>query len=295
MNRLYRDSRRTRRTAAILPALAAPGLLLVACQAPVEQSLVEQDPAAEAQATQSPADPLPRGADGRPMLDGIWQTLTAANWDIRPHTANHSPVAELGAIGASAPGLGIVDGNEIPYQAWAAQQQQENFADRLELDPEGNCYLPGVPRATYMPFPLQILQTPDVVMIAYQYANAVRTIHMNDPGPAPNNSWMGWSVGRWEGDTLVVDVTDMGDQTWFDRAGNFHSDALRVVERYTPLSPNHLLYEATIEDTNVFTRPWSISLPLYRRVEQNIELMEFKCVEFVEEKVYGHMRKQSDE
>ncbi len=244
---------------------------------------------------QSIAEEIPRTADGKPRLDGIWQALTEANWDVRPHAAGHPLLAELGTFTAVRPGLGIVEGGELPYQDWALARQQENFENRLELDPEGKCFMPGVPRANYMPYPFQILQTSELVMIAYQYANAVRTIHMTDPGPAPNTSWMGWSVGRWEGDTLVVDVTDLNEQTWFDRAGNFHSDALRVVERYTPLSANHLLYEATIEDPNVFTRPWSISLPLYRRVEENVELMEFKCVEFVEEKVYGHLRKQSDE
>lgn len=245
--------------------------------------------------SQTVAEEIPRTASGTPRLDGIWQALTEANWDIRPHGAGHAPLPELGTFGAIHPGLGIVEGDELPYQPWAAAQQQENFANRLAFDPEGKCFMPGVPRATYLPYPFQILQTPNLVMIAYQFANALRTIHMSDPGPAPNNSWMGWSVGHWEGDTLVVNVTDMTDQTWFDRAGNFHSDALRVVERYTPLSPNHLLYEATIDDPAVFTRPWSISLPLYRRVEENIELMEFQCVEFVEEKIYGHLRRQSDE
>ena len=244
---------------------------------------------------QTVAEEIPRTADGTPRLDGIWQALTEANWDIRPHAAGHPLLPELGTFTAVRPGLGIVEGGELPYQEWAAARQQENFENRLELDPEGKCFMPGVPRANYMPYPFQILQTSDLVMIAYQYANAVRTIHMNDPGPAPNTSWMGWSIGRWEGDTLVVDVTDLNEQTWFDRAGNFHSDALRVVERYTPLSANHLLYEATIDDPDVFTRPWSISLPLYRRVEENLELMEFKCVEFVEEKIYGHLRKQTDE
>ncbi len=245
--------------------------------------------------SQALADEIPRTADGTPRLDGIWQALTEANWDVRPHGTGHALLPELGAFTAIKPGLGIVDGDELPYQEWALARQQENFANRLDLDPEGKCFMPGVPRATYMPHPFQILQTPDLVMIAYQYANAVRTIYMNDPGPAPNYSWMGWSVGHWEGDTLVVDVSDQNDQTWFDRAGNFHSEALHVVERYTPLSPNHILYEATIEDPNVFTRPWTISLPLYRRVEDNIELMEFKCVELVEEKIYGHLRKQTDE
>ncbi len=244
---------------------------------------------------QQPAQGIPRTADGTPRIDGIWQALTEANWDIRPHNTGHPILPELGTFTAVHPGLGIVEGNELPYQDWAIAQQQENFANRLERDPEANCFMPGVPRATYMPHPFQILQTPDLVMIAYQYANAIRTVHMNDPGPAPNYSWMGWSVGHWEGDTLVVEVTDQNDQTWFDRAGNFHSEALHVVERYTPLGPNHIQYEATIEDPNVFTQPWTISLPLYRRIEDNIELMEFKCVELVEEKVYGHLRKQTDE
>ena len=244
---------------------------------------------------QSIVEDIPRTADGKPRLDGIWQALTEANWDVRPHAAGHPLLPELGTFTAVHPGPGIVDGGELPYQDWAIARQQENFDNRLELDPEGKCFMPGVPRANYMPYPFQILQTQDLVMVAYQYANAVRTIHMNDPGPAPNTSWMGWSIGRWDGDTLVVDVTDLNEQTWFDRAGNFHSDALHVVERYTPLSASHLLYEATIDDPNVFTRPWSISLPLYRRVEENLELMEFKCVEFVEEKIYGHLRRQSDE
>jgi hypothetical protein len=278
------------------PAAILSGVMLAACQAPVDQ-----EPTADPSAGDSPdaargAGPatLPRGADGRPKFDGIWQALVAANWDVRPHAASHSPVPELGALGAAAPGIGIVEGGEIPYQPWAARKQQENFANRLELDPEANCYLPGVPRATYMPQPLQIIQTADRVMVAYQYAGAVRTIHLTDPGPAPADSWMGWSVGRWEGDTLVVDVTSQNDQTWFDRAGNHHSDALHVVERYTLEGPDHMLYEATIEDPNVFTRPWTIRLPLYRRLEENVQLLEFKCVEFAEEKIYGHLRKSAD-
>ena len=244
---------------------------------------------------QTPAGELPRTADGEPRLDGIWQALTEANWDITPHAAGPAPLAVMGTFGSIHPGQGIIEGDEIPYQPWAAERQKENFANRLELDPEGKCFLPGVPRATYLPYPFQILQTPPHVMIAYQFANAVRTVHMTDPGPAPADSWMGWSVGHWEGDTLVVDVSSMNDQTWFDRAGNFHSDALHVVERYTPMGPNHLLYEAMIEDPNVFTRPWTISLPLYRRIEPNVELMEFKCVEFVEEKLYGHLRRQEED
>lgn len=234
---------------------------------------------------------VPRTPDGKPKLDGIWQALAPANWDLRPHAARAAPIAALGARGAVPPGMGVVEGNEIPYQTWALEQWKENYAHRLERDPEVKCYMPGVPRATYLPHPFQILQTDDYVLIAYQYAGAVRTVYMNDPGPAPDSFWMGWSVGHWDGDTLVVEVTDQKADTWFDRAGDFHSEDLRVEERYTPMGPNHLRYEATIEDPKVFTRPWKISLPLYRRVEEDAQLMEFKCVPFAEEVMYGHLRK----
>src|SRR2546428_8133185 len=154
--------------------------------------------------------------------------------------------------------------------------------------------MPGVPRATYMSFPFQIVQGPgNYILIAYEYASTTRTIRMNWKGQSPTDSWMGWSRGRWEGDTLVVDVTDLGDQTWFDRAGNFHSDALRVVERYTRISPDVLMYEATIEDPKVFTRAWKMSMPLYRRLEKNAKVMEFNCAPFAEELLYGHLRKQT--
>jgi hypothetical protein len=239
------------------------------------------------------APSLPRTADGKPDLNGIWQALSEANWDIEAHAAAPASLAQTGAIGATPPGMGVVDGGPIPYQPAALEKKKANYQNRLSLDPEAKCYLPGVPRATYMPHPFQIVQSPKAILFAYQYAGAVRNIFMEDPGPAPADSWMGWSVGRWEGDTLVIDVTSLNDQTWFDRAGNFHSDALHVVERYTPMGPNHLLYEATIEDPKVFTRPWKISMPLYRRMEKTARLMEFKCVEFAEELIYGHLRKQT--
>jgi hypothetical protein len=241
---------------------------------------------------QTAAYRAPRTADGKPDLNGIWQTLNDANWDIEPHAAAQGPFPLRGAIDATPPGMGIIEGGGIPYKPEAAAKKKENYKNRATLDPEAKCYLPGVPRATYMPQPFQIVQGAKDILISYQYANAVRTIYMQNPGPAPADTWMGWSVGHWEGDTLVVDVTSLNDQTWFDRAGNFHSDALHVVERYTRTSPDHLLYEATIEDPNVFTRQWKISMPLYRRVEKNARLMEFKCVEFAEELLYGHLRKQ---
>ena len=242
---------------------------------------------------QAPAYQAPRAADGKPDLNGIWQALGAAHWDLEGHAARPGPVVALGALGAIPGGLGVVEGGEIPYQPWAAAQKQENFDNWLTADPAVKCYMPGVPRATYMAFPFQIVQTPEYILMAYEFASASRVVYMNRPDfEAPVDTWMGHSRGRWEGETLVVDVTSQVPDTWFDSAGNFHSNAVRVVERYTAVSPNALMYEATIEDPNVFTRPWTIRMPLYRRLEENVQLLEFKCVEFVEELMYGHLRKE---
>ena len=233
-----------------------------------------------------------RTADGHPNLNGIWQAMNTANWDLEGHSAQAGQVVALGATGAEPPGIGVVEGGQIPYLPAAAQKKKENYANRLKLDPEVKCYLPGVPRATYMPFPFQIVQSGKVILISYEYDSAVRTIYMDNPGPAPVDSWMGWSAGHWEGDTLVVDVTGLNDQTWVDRAGDFHSDMLHVVERYTPVSATVLNYEATIEDPQTFSRPWKISMPLYKHVEKNARLLEYKCPEFAEELLYGDLRKK---
>jgi len=159
-------------------------------------------------------------------------------------------------------------------------------------DPELKCYMPGVPRATYMPFPFQIVQgSGPALLFAYEFTSSTRIVRMNSKAEAPSDAWMGWSRGRWEGDTLVVDVTGQRQETWFDRAGDFHSDGLHVIERYTPMSAYHLAYEATIEDTKVYTRPWKISFPLYRRMEKSVQLLEFKCVPFTEDMLYGRFRK----
>jgi len=197
-------------------------------------------------------------------------------------------VRVLGAAGGVPAGEGVVEGNDIPYQPWAAAQKKENGEHWLERDPEIKCFMPGVPRATYMPYPFQILQGVDRILIAYEFAGTSRTIHMNTVDNNPTATWMGLSRGSWDGETLVVDVTDFNDQTWFDRAGNFHSDALHVVERYTRVSPYHLMYEATLDDPKVFTRPWKIQMPLYRRSEPGKQILEYKCTEFVEQLMYGH-------
>ena len=266
-------------------------------------------PAASAQTT-APAATAPYRAphrpDGHPDLNGVWQVLNTANYDILPHVARAAmalrpgpngpvpdkPVLALGAVGAVPAGVGVVEGGAIPYKPEALAKKADNQAHWLERDPEIKCYLPGVPRATYMPHPLQIFQSREALLIAYEYAGAVRNILFQDPGPAPVDSWMGQSVGHWEGDTLVVEVTGQNDSTWFDRAGDFHSDQLKVTERYTPTGPDTLRYEALITDPEVFTRPWTMRMNLYRRVGDDAQLQQFKCVEFVEELMYGSLRKE---
>jgi hypothetical protein len=235
----------------------------------------------------------PRAADGKANLNGIWQAVNTANWDLEGSAAEHGPVPLLGAVFAKPPGVGVVEGGLIPYLPDAAKKKQEHRANWLKLDPEVKCYMPGIPRATYLPYPFQIIQGRGEILFAYEYQNAVRVINMGPPTKAPAETWMGWSNGRWEGDTLVIDVTSQNDQTWFDRAGNFHSSALHVVERYTPRSADTLTYEATIEDPKVFSRPWKISMPLYRRVENNARILDYRCQEYAEELLYGDLRKKS--
>jgi hypothetical protein len=283
-------------------------LTIVAAAGAVVFSLLTSHSSGQAQASR-----LPRSADGHPLMNGVWQSISTAYWDLEDHAARQGPLIALGAAYSVPEGVGVVEGGTIPYKPEALAKKKENYARSLKVlealakegnvgprfaesdykvvDPEIPCYLPGVPRATYMPYPFQIVQSAGTVLIAYEYNNASRIILMNTTEEAPADSWMGWSRGRWDGETLVVDVTGSRDETWFDRAGNFHSDELHVVERYTPKDADHLNYEATIEDPKVFTRPWKISLPLYRRVETHAQLGEFLCVEFADELMYGQYAK----
>jgi hypothetical protein len=232
-----------------------------------------------------------QAAEGKPNLSGIWQAINTANWDLQGHAAQASHILSLGAQGAEPGGIGVVEGGEIPYRPEALAQKKKNYESRFKDDPEIKCYQPGVPRATYEPFPFQIVQSKSTILISYEYANATRTIYMENPPQSPTDYLMGYSVGHWDGDSLVVEVTNLDDRTWFDRAGDYHSDALHVMERYTPISADAIRYEATIEDPKVFSRPWKISMPLYRHLEKNARLMEFRCVEFVEDLIYGPYRK----
>jgi hypothetical protein len=221
---------------------------------------------------------IPRTSAGRPDLSGIWQVMNTADWDIQDHQARPDAPA----------GLGVVEGDQIPYQAWAAAKKKENFEKRATEDPLAKCNLPGVPRITYTPLPFQIFQTSKQVTIFYQYAHAVRHIFANGSKHPDGHIdwWLGDSRAQWQGDTLVVDVTDFNDLTWFDRAGNFHSDELHVVERYTPADADHINYEVGIEDPKVFTRPWKMSMILYRHKEKNFQLLEHECYGFEYEPYY---------
>jgi hypothetical protein len=253
----------------------------------------------------------PARVGGKPNLSGIWQANNEANWDLQAHAARAgaitqrgvypydyarvpaAPVVALGAAGSVPASLGVVQGDgEIPYKPEALKAKNENADQWIDRDPELKCYLPGLPRAMYMPYPFEITQSTNKIHVAYAFAGAARTIHLDKAEGPPDDTWMGHSVGRWEGDTLVVDVTSFNDRSWFDRAGNFHSEMLHLVERFTQMSPDVIRYEVTIEDPKVFTRTWRIAMPLYRRVEPNMQLLEFRCTEFVEEFMFGNLRKE---
>ena len=236
----------------------------------------------------------PRTADGKPDISGIWQSNNTANWNVEPHEAKQGPVFSLGAAFSIPPGLGVVEGGEIPYVPAAKARRDENAKNWSTLDPEIKCYMPGIPRATYMPYPFQIVQSADTVVMSYEFASASRVVRFNTKEKSPAPAWMGWNIGRYDGDALVIDVTDQMEDTWLDRAGNHHSDALKVTERFTPVDANTLQYEATLEDPKVYSKPWKLSMPLYRRRDPNMQLMEYKCVPFSEELLYGQFRKKPD-
>jgi hypothetical protein len=262
------------------------------------------------QAAQTGNQGVRRTADGKADFNGIWQALNEANWNLQAHGARAgavtqpgiypydyarvpaAPVLALGAAGGVPASVGVVEGDgQIPYTAAAAARRQENADHWIDRDPELKCYVPGTPRAMYLPYPFQIVQSTNKVQIDFAFANTARTIHLDEVEGPPADTAMGFSRGRWEGDTLVVDSTQI-QPNWLDRAGNFYSETAHMVERFTPMTSDAIRYEVTIEDPAVFTRPWTISMPLYRRLESNAQLLEYPCVEFVEEFIYGDARKK---
>jgi len=286
-------------------SMIALATALGACQSPGGDTTAST--AAAATPAVKAAYKAPRGPDGvHPDLNGVWQVLNTANYNIEAHPAQAAmqlrpgpyvpvPSAEvvaLGAIGAVPAGIGIVQGDgKIPYNADTLTARNENRADWINRDPEIKCYLPGIPRANYMDKPFQIFHSDKAVFFAYEYAGAVRNVFLTDPGEAPVDSWMGQSFGKWDGDTFVIEVTGLLPDAWLDRSGNVHGSTTKVVERWTPTSDNTMRYEATITDEETYTKPWTIAFNLYKRVGEDAQLQQFKCVEFVEELMYGHLRK----
>jgi hypothetical protein len=237
---------------------------------------------------QTPAYRAPRIYDKRPNLNGIWQANNTAHWNLEAHSAEPSPVHALGAQGGVPAGQSVVEGGTIPYLPAALKRRDQNRANRLKADPEVQCFMPGVPRATYMPYPFQIVQSQDWILMAHEYAGTVRTISMDNKEPEmPVDTWMGYSWGRWEGDTLVVESKGFNDQSWLDRAGNFHSEQLHVVERFTPRSADTMMYQVTLTDPAVYSKPWTMRMPLYRRVDPNVQILEYNCVHLTEDMRYS--------
>jgi hypothetical protein len=250
--------------------------------------------------------------DGHPNLNGIWQTMSRANDNLEPHSVAPAPLQivdrEFGVLGATPAGLGVVEGGKIPYKTEALARLNENRQNLVKYDPEAACYLPGIPRATYLPYPFQIIQGGggDDILMVYEYANANRVIEMRDVDIPPIDTWMGTSYGQWDGDTLVVTTLAQSPGeykaprgvmfegvTWLDRSGNYLSNTSTVIERFKKIDNDHMQYTATIEDPELYTKPWTISLTLYRNVEPNAQLLEFRCVPFSEMMLYGDLLEES--
>ena len=291
-------------------AMAAAVTLTLTAQQGRQGGAAAPAPAAPAQgrgaAAPAPAQgrgaaaPRPDRVAGRPNLNGIYQAINTANWNLEDHSASSTAFWQLGAIFAIPAGQSVITDNNgtIPYNPAGLKKRTENQASWPKGDPEAKCYMPGLPRANYMPYPFQIVQGNKDILFVYEYASSNRIVHMSNHTEAPVDSWMGWSNGKWDGDTLVIEAKGFNDLSWFDRAGNHHSDALTVTERYSimPGSGGNILnYTARIEDPKTFTRAWTISMPLYRRVEPNVQLLEYKCVEFSEELLYGDLKKKTSE
>jgi hypothetical protein len=234
--------------------------------------------------TATPRPPI----DGHPNLNGIWQALNTANWNLEAHSAaGLDAFWRLGAIAAIPAGTSVVQGGTIPYLPQALQRRDENRANWPAADPEAKCYMLGVPRVTYHDMPFQIFQSSgDDLLMVYPFAATNRVIHMNGKQELPIDSWMGRSSGEWKGKVLVVTTINQNGESWLDRAGNHASNQLVVTERFQLLDADHLWYEATLEDPQTYTAPWTIAMPLYRHVESNAQLLEHKCVPFAEKLLY---------
>ena len=229
---------------------------------------------------------------GHPNLNGIWQTINTAYWNleahsVEPYSKDPNKFWQLGATGIIPAGPSLLKGGgTIPYTADALKKRDENRAKWPEADPESKCYMLGVPRVTYQDRPFQVFQGDGDLLMVYPFAATNRIIYMKDHQDLPVDSWMGRSNGTWEGDVLVVTTTSQNGESWFDRAGNFATNQLKVTERFRFLDGNHIWYEATLEDPQTFSKPWTIEMPLYRIIDNNAQLLEEKCVPYADMLLY---------
>ena len=248
-----------------------------------------------ARAAAPPPAPAARPATiaGHPNFNGIWQALNTDNWNLEAHSAeNIDNFWQLGAIAAIPAGNSMIrGGGTIPYLPAALEQRNKNRAGWPETDPEAKCYMLGIPRATYHDLPFQIFQGNGDMLMVYPFEAANRIIYMNDKTEAPVDSWMGKSSGEWQGNTLVILTQNQNEKSWLDRAGNFHSNQLKVTERFTLIDADHIRYEATLDDPKTYSRPWTIEMPLYRIIDQNAQLLEHKCVPFADKLLYHDLER----
>jgi hypothetical protein len=242
------------------------------------------------QPQEQPAEPAGRAerVAGQPNFNGVWRALNSANWNLEGHSASAlTEFWQLGALAAIPAGQSVVQGSgKIPYLPEALAQRDANRAGWPKADPETLCYLPGIPRANYMPYAFQIVQGGGDILFVYEYASANRLVAMTEHKEPPVDTWMGQSNGSWEGDTLVIETYGFNGRAWLDRSGNYLTPAAVVTERFTLMSPDHIDYQATINDPQTFSEPWTIRMPLYRMIEENAQILEFKCVPFAEELLY---------
>lgn len=256
--------------------------VLVSACSQQEEQLQVQEPVA-----QEPAIPM---LEGRPNLNGVWKAINTAQWNLEAHSAQAlDDFWAMGAIAAIPAGNSVLKGGgKIPYLPEALAQRDTNLANWPQEDPEAKCFMLGIPRATYHDIPFQIFQggQDDDLFMVYPFAASQRVIHMNETGGLPLDAWMGKSNGVWEDNTLVVTTLNQNGMTWLDRAGNHYSNQLVVTERFSLLGPNHIWYEATLNDPQTYSEPWTIEMPLYRLIEENAQIYEHKCVEFADKLLY---------
>ncbi len=225
---------------------------------------------------------VPRTADGKPDLTGVWQSGSTARGSWEEANSGNG----IGGNGKNPNAPAILSSSDrpaaaekAPYQPWAAQKVLESYKIRGIDDPAAQCLPPGIPRTSTLGlFPTQIVQTPKQIIFLYEYMHEYRVVPLNAKHPDDiQPTYMGDSVAHWEGDTLVVDVTGFNDRTWLIGTGTFHSEDLHVTERYTRVDKDQINYDNTMEDPKILTKPWVIHTNLMLR--EGTRLQEYVCAE----------------